>query len=106
MKAKSPRKLDPKKFDPKLFLATIGEGRKILAFEKDQTIFVQGSATDAVFYVQQGKVKLTVVSQAGKGSNCRGFGGRLFFRGRWPGRSGLSHGIGISHDGLHHSTNR
>jgi CRP/FNR family transcriptional regulator, cyclic AMP receptor protein len=53
-------------FNPKTFLATIGEGRKILAFTKSETIFSQGDAADSVFYVQKGKVRLTVVSQAGK----------------------------------------
>src|SRR5271165_542053 len=55
-----------RKFEPQAFLATIGTGRKILAFEKGQNIFAQGGAADAVFYVQKGKIKLTVVSQAGK----------------------------------------
>ena len=55
-----------REFDPKTFLATIGEGRKIAPFEKKQTIFVQGDAADAVFYIQSGKVKLTVVSNNGK----------------------------------------
>jgi CRP/FNR family cyclic AMP-dependent transcriptional regulator len=53
-------------FDPNTFLATIGEGRKILAIPKKQTIFTQGDKADAVFYVQKGKVRLTVVSKAGK----------------------------------------
>jgi CRP/FNR family transcriptional regulator, cyclic AMP receptor protein len=53
-------------FDPKEFLATIGEGRKVVAFAKKQTIFTQGDAADAVFYVQEGKVRLTVVSKVGK----------------------------------------
>jgi CRP/FNR family transcriptional regulator, cyclic AMP receptor protein len=53
-------------FNPKTFLATIGEGRKILAFTKTESIFSQGDAADSVFYVQKGKVRLTVVSQAGK----------------------------------------
>jgi len=53
-------------FDPNTFLATIGKGRTILPFQKKQTIFVQGSPADAVFYIQQGKVKLTVVSNNGK----------------------------------------
>ena len=61
MRAKSVRK-----FDSKAFLATIGDGRKILAFEKEQIIFAQGGPTDAVFYVQKGKIKLTVVSPTGK----------------------------------------
>jgi CRP/FNR family transcriptional regulator, cyclic AMP receptor protein len=53
-------------FDPKKFLATIGEGRKVVAFPKKQTIFSQGDAADAVFYIQEGRVRLTVVSKIGK----------------------------------------
>ena len=54
------------KFDPKTFLSTIDGGRKIAAFPKKQTIFVQGDLSNAVFYIQKGKVKLTVVSKIGK----------------------------------------
>jgi len=55
------------KFDPKTFLSTInGGGRKIEAFPKKQTIFTQGDSSDAVFYIKEGKVKLTVVSKIGK----------------------------------------
>jgi len=53
-------------FDPQEFLATIGEGRKVVAVATNQTIFTQGDAADAVFYIQQGKVRLTVVSTVGK----------------------------------------
>ena len=53
-------------FDSDVFLATIGEGRTILSVEKKQTIFAQGDGADSIFYVQKGKVRLTVVSQAGK----------------------------------------
>ena len=53
-------------FDPYIFLATIGEGRKFVLFLKKQTIFTQGDSTDAVFYIQKGKVRLTVVSKTGK----------------------------------------
>jgi CRP/FNR family transcriptional regulator, cyclic AMP receptor protein len=56
-------------FDPRKFLATIGEGRKVVLFVKKQTIFTQGGAADAVFYIQKGKVKLTVVSKERQGSN-------------------------------------
>ena len=55
-----------RKFDPKTFLSTIDGGRKIVAFPKKRSIFVQGDSSDAVFYVQEGKVRLTVVSQVGK----------------------------------------
>src|SRR3982075_582589 len=53
-------------FDPKIFLAKVGEGKTIFKYRKDQIVFSQGEAADAVFYIQQGKVKLTVVSQQGK----------------------------------------
>ena len=54
------------KFNPKTFLSTMDGGRKIAAFAKKQTIFVQGDSSDAVFYIQTGKVRLTVVSQTGQ----------------------------------------
>ena len=54
------------KFDPKTFLSTLNGGRKIKAFPKKQTIFAQGEPSDAVFYIKEGKVKLTVVSKVGK----------------------------------------
>jgi CRP/FNR family transcriptional regulator, cyclic AMP receptor protein len=60
---KSKRKLA---FDPKTFLANVGEGKTILKYRKDQIVFSQGQVADAVFYIQQGKVKLTVVSEQGK----------------------------------------
>jgi CRP/FNR family cyclic AMP-dependent transcriptional regulator len=53
-------------FDPKTFLSTMDGGRKIAAFLKKQTIFVQGDSSNTVFYIQKGKVKLTVVSKIGK----------------------------------------
>ena len=55
-----------REFDPHAFLATIGKGRKAMLFPKKQTIFSQGDPADAVFYLQTGKVKLTVVSKTGK----------------------------------------
>jgi|SRR5450755_3101487 len=54
------------KFDTKTFLSTLNGGRKILAFAKKRTIFVQGDSSDAVFYLQTGRIKLTVVSKSGK----------------------------------------
>jgi CRP/FNR family transcriptional regulator, cyclic AMP receptor protein len=64
----SPTKSSNKKhgFDPKEFLVTIGEGRKVVTFPRKQTIFTQGDAADAVFYIHQGTVRLTVVSKIGK----------------------------------------
>jgi CRP/FNR family transcriptional regulator, cyclic AMP receptor protein len=54
------------KFDLQKFLADIGEGRTILRVRKKQIIYAQGARCDALFYIQKGKVKLTVVSKAGK----------------------------------------
>jgi CRP/FNR family transcriptional regulator, cyclic AMP receptor protein len=53
-------------FDPKSFLAKVGEGRSIARYRKDQTVFSQGDPADAVFYIQKGKMKVTVVSEQGK----------------------------------------
>ena len=53
-------------FDPNNFLATIGEGRRILSFRKNQGIFAQGDEADAVFFIQAGKVKLSVCAKTGK----------------------------------------
>ena len=53
-------------FDPRKFLATVGDGKHALSFSKTQTIFTQGDTADAIFYIQKGKIKLTVVSRTGK----------------------------------------
>ena len=52
--------------DAQLFLAKVGQGKTSLVFPKKLTIFSQGDAAEAVFYIEAGKVKLTVVSQQGK----------------------------------------
>src|ERR1700730_13549992 len=53
-------------FDPKRFLATVGKGKTISKYRKDQIVFSQGQVDDAVFYIQQGKVKLAVGCEEGK----------------------------------------
>src|SRR6202011_735892 len=53
-------------FDPQAFLAYANGGRKISTYKQSQIVFAQGEPADSVFYVQQGKVKLTVVSDQGK----------------------------------------
>ena len=53
-------------FHPDDFLAKIGEGRTISLYRKNQNIFSQGEIADSVFYIQKGKVKVTVVSEHGK----------------------------------------
>src|SRR5580693_7469852 len=60
------RKKTKASFDPKVFLAKVGEGKTISKYRNDQIVFSQGQVADAVFYIQQGKVKLTVVSEQGK----------------------------------------
>jgi CRP-like cAMP-binding protein len=66
-------------FDPNTFLATIGDGRKLLTFAKKQTIFTQGDKADSVFYIQKGKVRLTVVSHDGKEATIGILNERNFF---------------------------
>ena len=53
-------------FDPKTFLAKVGDGKAISKYQKDQIVFSQGDVGDAVYFIQKGKVKLTVVSERGK----------------------------------------
>jgi len=54
------------KFDIKTFLSAIDGGRTIVAAPKKETIFAQGDSANSVFYIQRGKVKLTVVATSGK----------------------------------------
>ena len=56
----------PITFNPAAFLAKAGTGRTVATFAKPTVIFTQGDVADAVFYIQKGKVKLTVVSTQGK----------------------------------------
>jgi len=53
-------------FDAKSFLAKVGTGKAILEFHKNENVFEQGEVADTVFYIQKGKVKLTVLSEQGK----------------------------------------
>jgi CRP-like cAMP-binding protein len=55
-----------RQFDPGAFLAAIGDGRRSLSIRRKQGIFNQGDLADAVFYIQNGKIRLSVVSNAGK----------------------------------------
>ena len=72
-------------FDPKVFLAKVGEGKTISKYRKDQIVFSQGDPADAVFYIQKGKVKLTVVSEQGKEAVVAILGPGRFLRRRMPG---------------------
>jgi CRP-like cAMP-binding protein len=57
------KKLD---FNPHAFLSTIGKGRDMASFQKKSTIFAQGDSTDGLFFIQKGKVQLSVVSDGGR----------------------------------------
>jgi CRP-like cAMP-binding protein len=70
-KAQNPARSQPKEgprppFNPKIFLAKAGTGRNIMACGPGQVVFSQGDPADAIFYVQKGKLKITVVSKQGK----------------------------------------
>jgi CRP-like cAMP-binding protein len=66
-------------FDPKKFLAKVGGGKTILYYRKNQIVFSQGEAADAVFYIQQGNIKLIVVSEHGKEAVVAILGAGHFF---------------------------
>jgi CRP/FNR family cyclic AMP-dependent transcriptional regulator len=66
-------------FDPKSFLARVGNGHSVGKYRKGQIVFSQGDIGDAVFYVQKGKVKITVVSEQGKEAVVAILGTDAFF---------------------------
>jgi CRP/FNR family cyclic AMP-dependent transcriptional regulator len=53
-------------FDPKAFLATVGPGHTMSDLRKNEVVFRQSAAADAVFYIQKGKIKIVVSSEQGK----------------------------------------
>jgi CRP-like cAMP-binding protein len=66
-------------FDAKTFLTKAGTGRSISSYRKNQVIFAQGAPADAVFYLERGQVKLTVVSKGGKAAIVAMLGPGDFF---------------------------
>jgi len=56
----------PSSFDPRLLLTKLSDGKSSQEYQADESVFSQGDAADAVFYIQSGTVKLTVVSKSGK----------------------------------------
>jgi len=66
-------------FDPATFLAKVGDGKSISKYQKGEIVFSQGDAGDAVFYIQKGKIKLTVVSKRGKEAVVGLIGSSHFF---------------------------
>ena len=63
---KSLARKETKLFDPTAFLASVGLGRTLRHYRPKQAVFSQGDPADAVFYIRQGKVRLSVVSKQGK----------------------------------------
>jgi len=72
-------------FNPLVFLSTTGKGREMMSFQKKDTIYTQGDSTDGLFFIQRGKVRLSVVSERGKEATLAILGDRDFF-----GESGLA----------------
>jgi CRP-like cAMP-binding protein len=66
-------------FNPKAFLAKVGEGRNIAKYSRDAIVFSQGGPADAVYFLQRGKVKITVVSEQGKEAVVAVLNGNSFF---------------------------
>jgi CRP/FNR family cyclic AMP-dependent transcriptional regulator len=58
--------LEKPAFDAQAFLASAGLGRRIVQLAAKQTFFSQGDPADSIFYLQKGRAKVTIVSQAGK----------------------------------------
>jgi len=74
--ATAKKKLD---FNPHAFLTTIGKGRDMLSFQRKNSIFAQGEPTDGLFFIQKGKVRLSVVSEGGKEATLGILGETDFF---------------------------
>jgi len=66
-------------FLPEKFLSEVGKGRTLAAFDKGAIVFAQGEAANSIFYIQKGKVKLTVVSEQGKEAVIAMLGAADFF---------------------------
>ena len=66
-------------FNPKTFLAKVGEGRSIRSYRKGDIVFSQGDPANEVFYLQKGKVKVTVISEQGKEAVVAILEGEEFF---------------------------
>ncbi len=68
-----------REFDPNAFLATIGEGRRLVVVSRRKRVYGQGDVADSLFYIQKGKIRLTVVSKAGRGATIGILGEGDFF---------------------------
>jgi CRP-like cAMP-binding protein len=77
-------------FNPAAFLASAGLGRRIVQFAPKEPFFSQGDPADAVFYLQKGRAKITVVSKAGKEATIS-----LVIPGEFVGEGALVEGSGF-----------
>jgi CRP/FNR family cyclic AMP-dependent transcriptional regulator len=84
VKRLTPPKTTPD-FNPAAFLSTVGKGREMLSYQKKSVIFAQGDTTDGIFFIQSGKVRLSVVSESGKEATLAILSEKDFF-----GESGLA----------------
>jgi CRP-like cAMP-binding protein len=66
-------------FDPGVFLSKVGKGRTISSYRANQVVFAQGDAADSVFFIEEGKVKVTVISEQGKEAVIAVLGTGQFF---------------------------
>ena len=88
-------------FDPKVFLSKVNGGRTISEYRKESNCLIrQGDPADSVFYIQSGKVKVTVVSEQGKEAVVAILGAGRFLRRRMPGRPAAAHGDSYGNDGM------
>jgi CRP-like cAMP-binding protein len=105
-------------FEPRKFLAVVGDGKSISKYLKDQVVFSQGDEADAVFFIQKGKVKLTVVSDRGKeavvgilgvdhffGEGCLNGHPLMEWSGRAPAPPAIEAGKGRQRQGARHVSN-
>lgn len=76
VRRKSPKEVPS---EPEVLLVKVGIKRRISVLKKNQTVFSQGDANDAVFYLQKGKVKLSVISEHGKEATIGFIGAGCFF---------------------------
>jgi CRP/FNR family cyclic AMP-dependent transcriptional regulator len=53
-------------FDAETFLTKVGSGRTLVSYKRNQKVFAQGDPADSIFFILKGKIKLTVISKAGK----------------------------------------
>ena len=92
---------DQPAFDPQAFLTKIGAGRTLTTCPNQHLIFTQGEPADAVFYIQDGQVKLTVVSAQGKEAVIALLEPEAFFWRGVSGRAAAAHGHGHGIHRLH-----